>query len=45
MALVNVTLSLNASARINRALESSGIVGERYPKHLLCVSASQLTRP
>lgn len=45
MVSVDVTLSLNASARINRARESIDIVGERYPKHLLCVSASQLTRP
>lgn len=35
MASVNVTLSLNTTARINRALESIDIVGERYPKHLL----------
>lgn len=39
MTSVDVTLSLNTTARINRALESIDIVGERYPKHLLCVSA------
>ncbi|WP_230351233.1 hypothetical protein [Lelliottia sp. WAP21] len=32
---VEVTLSPDAFARINRALDSMDIVGEHYPKYLL----------